>query len=223
MIIKNKINDIAEVLLEAAKNCKTIPYPAIYEIFKDTNISHVDIWDTFEATGRKIAPLDKCIFGALLRDKTGLPKEGFFDIYKIHRSNEYFQIVGDKNILGLTKKEKEIITNKERQRIWDIFCINILPVKIFSTTDKNEKIKQEVLERGLAIIIEDYEDIRKKIYKITKEMNEYVETNKKDYAIFSKIIYQSKDIIGILYHNQFYSKEEAEKIAIEIYKKTMKN
>jgi hypothetical protein len=79
------------------------------------------------------------------------------------------------------------------------------------------------LERGLAIIIEDYEDIRKKIYKITKEMNEYVETNKKDYAIFSKIIYQSKDIIGILYHNQFYSKEEAEKIAIEIYKKTMKN
>ncbi|AZV46881.1 hypothetical protein C3L23_06215 [Nautilia sp. PV-1] len=221
MIIKEKLNDIVKTLLEAAKNCKTIPYPAIYEIFEDTNASRADIWNTFEAAGRKIAPLNKCIFGALLKDKEGLPKSGFFDTYKNHRSNEYITIVGNKRILELSEQEKEEIVENERQRIWNIFCINILPVKIFNGSDNYEDIENEILHRGLAIVIGGRNEVRNKINEIEESVNKKFGLENSEEQSITSFTYNHPDTeLGILFDESIYNYQEAEKTAIEIYEKT---
>ncbi|MFP3616468.1 hypothetical protein SB778_41240, partial [Paraburkholderia sp. SIMBA_050] len=51
---------------------------------------------------------------------SGLPGDGFFDTYRLHRLIEYKSLVGDIATLDLSEHDKKILTNKERERVYRI-------------------------------------------------------------------------------------------------------
>lgn len=124
MVIKEKLSDIQDLLLERAINNSTIKYYEIYKIFEENSddeeneITKNDIWDTFEKACRNIADAEEAIYGALMSNKDDIPSDGFFDIYRHKRAEKYNEIVGDKIIQNLTLEEMIQITNDERNTVY---------------------------------------------------------------------------------------------------------
>jgi hypothetical protein len=123
MVIREKLSDIQDLLIERAISKSTIKYYEIYKIFEENNgekneITKDDIWDTFEKACRNIAETEEAIYGALMSNKDGIPADGFFDIYSHKRAEKYNEIVGDKIIQNLTLEEMIQITNDERNTVY---------------------------------------------------------------------------------------------------------
>lgn len=118
-IIEEIIPQITNLLIAKAVRRSAIRYGAIYRFFdKDTprNI----VWETFEEACRRIAPSEEAIYGVLMAKKdTGLPGDGFYDIFKNKRLTEYLEVTGGVRIESneLNIEQRRIIAQIERERV----------------------------------------------------------------------------------------------------------
>jgi len=118
MILNEKLHEIKELLILAAKNKNVIRYPEIYGIFaKDEKRNNV--WDTFEEACRNIVSGDIAIYSSLMALKnTNIPDIAFYDTYRIKRSTQYTEIAGNILIQKLSLEQKKKMTEDERNIVF---------------------------------------------------------------------------------------------------------
>lgn len=117
--IEEIIPQITNLLVTKAARRSAIRYSAIYRFF-DKDTPRDIVWETFEEACRRIAPTEEAIYGALMVKKgTGLPGDGFYDIFKNKRLTEYLEVTGgvriESNELNIEQMKK--ITQIERERV----------------------------------------------------------------------------------------------------------
>lgn len=118
-IIKEKIQEIENLLLEKAARRSAIRYAAIFKLFEPDTQDN-DVWDTFEEACLRIAPSKVAIYGALMATKkTNLPASGFFDIFKNFRYVEFMEITNGQHLAAnqLTVAQMQAIAQSERERV----------------------------------------------------------------------------------------------------------
>ncbi len=118
-IVEEVIPEIIDLLIEKASRRSAIRYSAIYEFFKKDTLQTV-VWETFEEACRRIAPSEIAIYGSLLAKKgSNLPGDGFFDVFKNKRLDEYLVVTGGVRIEAnnLSEEQKKTITQIERERV----------------------------------------------------------------------------------------------------------
>ncbi|WP_045459844.1 hypothetical protein [Vibrio hyugaensis] len=125
MIQVDKIEDIKSILRNAAQNESTVAYSRIYQVFDEGTDSSI-VWETFEEACGQLADSRVAIYGALLATKaTGLPQNGFFDVFMNMRNEEYIHITrGEVSTSSAIPFEmREAIVASERERVY-AHCIS---------------------------------------------------------------------------------------------------
>ena len=118
-MVEEVIPDIIRLLVAKASRRSAIRYGAIYEFFEN-DIPQPVVWETFEEACRRIAPSEVAIYGCLLAKKdSGLPGDGFFDIFKNKRLNEYLKVTGGVRLASntLSLEQMQQIAQLERERV----------------------------------------------------------------------------------------------------------
>jgi len=208
-IVQENVSKLVDVLLNAARNSSAVPYNKIYEIFGDKNNN---VWTTFDAAEKRLAPLDKYIFGALLSNNNGIPGKGFYEKYKKKKKKEFTNIVNEeKNYNELSDEEKIEIVTKERELIYGS-CTTMYPVKHFRSSDDNNAIASEVVIRGLALISGGRIEVRNKEKEVQKILSEQY-----DIKVAPLTYNHPETELGYIFRFDFYDMSEAKKTAIEIY------
>lgn len=106
------------MLLDAAKRDSVIPMKKFHNIFDSTTPVN-DRYETLEAASEKIEDPTIAIYSALLSKKdTGLPGDGFFDIFLNCRRSEAISLVGNKYLHQLTDADKQKIAEHERPIVY---------------------------------------------------------------------------------------------------------
>ena len=123
-MIKEMVNyerkqEVYFLLLEAAKNRQCVSYKKLYDLFDDETPFPV-MNATLEAASESLALMEDAIYSALMaRDSNNCPGSGFYDVYRIHRAEEYEAIAGSKDISKLSDREKKKIAKLERERVYE--------------------------------------------------------------------------------------------------------
>ena len=117
-IDQSRIARVENLMLQAALQERTVPFRDLYSQFPKGS-SSTDVYDTLEAASANLASFSDAIYSAVLAKKgTGVPGDGFFDMFKTHRNAEYAAIAGSTNTLQLTLQQKEAIVAIERPRVY---------------------------------------------------------------------------------------------------------
>lgn len=112
------VETIKSILTQAAKSKSTVGYPKIINLFEKDTAQNI-IWSLFEVACEEIADSKVAIYGALMAKKvSGLPSDGFFDIFKNRRLNK-----SDGFILSNIEEfdaleQKELMVEFERTRVY---------------------------------------------------------------------------------------------------------
>ncbi|EKO5172183.1 hypothetical protein P0I94_004533 [Vibrio vulnificus] len=120
MIQVDKIEEIKSILVDAAQKESTVAYSRVYQVF-DAGTDPSIVWETFEEACGQLADPKVAIYGALLATRTtGLPQNGFFDVFMNMRNEEYIHITrGEVSTSSAIPSEmKEAIVAAERERIY---------------------------------------------------------------------------------------------------------
>ena len=120
MIIPEKVTEIREILLDAAKNRTTVPFWTFHKLFGDEKEN--DRYDTLEEASRSLAPLKDAIYSVLLakKDDNGCPGIGFYDVFLNNRRSEFISITKHTNIHQLREEphHRKNIADLERDRVY---------------------------------------------------------------------------------------------------------
>ncbi|WP_321870423.1 hypothetical protein [Burkholderia ubonensis] len=119
------IRIIVQILQNAAENGRTVSFKFLYETVglpkQSTSTERGECHRAMEDAANEICDFRVANFTSLMAKKdTGLPGDGFFDTYRLHRFDEYKSLVGDIATLDLSEHDKKILTNKERERVYRI-------------------------------------------------------------------------------------------------------
>lgn len=120
MVISEKVAEVRELLISAAKHKGTVSYPDVFRLFPD-EVDKPDIFWTLEAACKEVCPRDIALYDSLMAKKeTGMPGDGFFDVFRNMRRQEYSQISnGEERITYLTDEQKQEMVQLERKRVYD--------------------------------------------------------------------------------------------------------
>ena len=118
MILDSYISAVKALLKEAAESNGLVSFSDLHKLFlPGTPASNV--YDTLEAACGELAPFSEAIYSVLLAKKqSGLPGDGFFDMFRIHRDSEFKKIAGDSSIPSLTEDLRRQMTKAERSRVY---------------------------------------------------------------------------------------------------------
>lgn len=123
MVISKRIDEIHDIMIDAARNRTFVFYDDLISIFpqNERGDRNGNVYDTLELACRKLCERAIAIYESLLakRDNTNLPGSGFFDIFRNHRNKEYAQIAGDAHVAELTLAQKQQIVEIERLRVYN--------------------------------------------------------------------------------------------------------
>lgn len=118
MILVDKISEIAFLLLDAAKDECVVSMWVFHRLFND-EASKNDKYDSLEAASRALEYPNVAIYSSVLSKKdTGLPGDGFFDVFLNSKRDKSIELVGDKRLHNLTFEDKKIITEYERDIVY---------------------------------------------------------------------------------------------------------
>lgn len=118
MILKKFIPPVAHLLEQAAKSRETVRFAKLFACFPE-NTAQADVYDTMEAACADLAPWSVAIYSVVLAKKgNGLPGDGFFDIFRIHRRDEFAEISQGASTLRLTQEQKEQMVALEKARVY---------------------------------------------------------------------------------------------------------
>jgi hypothetical protein len=118
-VFANFIPQVTKLLRTAATREATIPFAALHGIFPDGTRSP-DVYDTLEAACTNIVSMREANYSALLAKKgDGLPGTGFFDSFQLLQEDEYAEIAGRAHVLDLTQEQRQEMTKRERQRVYE--------------------------------------------------------------------------------------------------------
>ena len=83
----------------------------------ETDAGHV--YDTLEAASSRLVPVQHAILSAVLaKPRTGLPGQGFYDMFRVHRSADYARIAGHQtHPTRLTSLQMQEMADLERSRV----------------------------------------------------------------------------------------------------------
>jgi hypothetical protein len=118
MILSKCIPPVKELIRRAAELRRPVPFPDLYALFpKGTPPQNV--YTTLEAACEELSPWSEAIYSVVLAKKdTGLPGDGFFNMFLLHRSEEYKAIAGDTSTLDLTLDQREKMVALEKPRVY---------------------------------------------------------------------------------------------------------
>ncbi|EJI1423106.1 hypothetical protein NDM58_000044 [Vibrio parahaemolyticus] len=121
MSVLSQVQVLKKILLDAAKQKRTISYPEIYNVF-DPDIDQSVVWNTFEQACTELATPQVAIYGALLAKKaTKLPHDGFFDVFMNTRHEEFLHITNNDVVSSnaIPRDMQLKIVMKERERVYE--------------------------------------------------------------------------------------------------------
>ena len=117
MIIADQIPSVMTLLATAAATKRTVSFSELFSHFQK-GTPQSDVYDTLEAACAEIANWDVAIYSVLMAKKaTGLPGDGFFDIFRVHREREYRGIAGNAHIVALTPEQRKEMVKREKVRV----------------------------------------------------------------------------------------------------------
>lgn len=111
---------IIPLLLSAAKANATVSFATLYRTIglrgdEDRHECHRSL----EEAANAIRDFRVANYTSLMSKKdSGLPGDGFFDMFRLHRKEEYIDLVGNVWITDLTHQQKEKLTSAERLRVY---------------------------------------------------------------------------------------------------------
>jgi len=118
MIIVEKISNVAQLLVGAAKARKGVGFRALHALF-DSDASNNDVYDTLEAASRALCSSPLAIYSAVMaKSADGCPGSGFYDIFNNLRRDEFKAITGHNDLHQLTETDRKAIANIERDRVY---------------------------------------------------------------------------------------------------------
>ncbi|MGQ2969064.1 MAG: hypothetical protein ACT6RF_09980 [Allorhizobium sp.] len=112
----DRIDAIVALLRTAAQQNQTISYPELHACYGTENTAQI-YW-TLEEAAERLASRDVCIYEALMRSAQGLPKVGFFEVYKNSRRTEYEAMVGRTAENELTTQQRRQLTDHMRRLVY---------------------------------------------------------------------------------------------------------
>ncbi len=119
MIIHDRVPRVQRLFFEAAVRRKTLSFSNLFQQF-EPDTAGMDVYDTLEAATVELADFRQAIYSALLaKAGTGLPGDGFFDIFRIYRDSEYRHLAGTSCIPDLTDEQKAEMARNERCRVFE--------------------------------------------------------------------------------------------------------
>jgi len=117
-ILNDQVYSIIALLRDKARTKRTASYSELFKLFPP-DTEKTDVFYTLEEACRQLAPRDVAIYDSLLATaRTGLPGDGFFDIYKNTHYHEFVAAYGNIHIVELSPKQRAEITAKERERVY---------------------------------------------------------------------------------------------------------
>ena len=120
MIIPEKVDEIRNLLLDAAKNRTIVPLETFHNLFGDEKDN--DRYDTLEAASELLAPLEDAIYSVVLAKKSDndCPGIGFYDVFLNKRRCEFLRITKHTSIYQLRAEpdHRKNIANLERERVY---------------------------------------------------------------------------------------------------------
>lgn len=114
MILTKHVNAVRILVQTAAVDNKTVSFPQLFRLFPEKVPPH-DVYDTLEAACAELADWKTAIYSVVMaKSATGLPGDGFFDIFRNHREDAYLQIAGDTHVHGLSQGQRLEMVQFER-------------------------------------------------------------------------------------------------------------
>lgn len=118
MILTDYVPPLKALMRRAAELKKPVRYPELHSQLPE-GTPRADVYDTLEAACEQLAPYSEAIYSVVLAKKdTGLPADGFFDIFLHHRNDEYKAIAGGTLTLDLTRDQQEQMVALEKARVY---------------------------------------------------------------------------------------------------------
>ncbi|WP_292933158.1 hypothetical protein [Noviherbaspirillum sp.] len=119
MIIEEQLTDIKLLIQRAAVSHRAVSFSALFSAFpKGTRPENV--YDTLEASCAALADWRVAIYSVVLaKNSTGLPGDGFFDIFCVHRESEYQKIAGKTHVHALTTEQRIRMVQLEKIRVYE--------------------------------------------------------------------------------------------------------
>lgn len=119
MVVDDRVLDVMSALQRAGREKTTLSFGGLHALFGEAPELN-DVYDTLERASGNLADLKDAIPSALLAKRSdGLPGNGFFEIFKLHRSADYNNIAGAQTpVPMLTQTQKEQMTTMERSRVY---------------------------------------------------------------------------------------------------------
>ncbi|MET3217407.1 UNVERIFIED_ORG: hypothetical protein ABIC48_005191 [Burkholderia territorii] len=120
------VREIVQLLQNAAEKRRTVSFKLLYETAElpkeATPMERGECHRALEAAANEIGDFRTANYTSLMAKKdTGLPGDGFFDTYRLHRLAEYKSLVGDVDPRDLSERQKKILTDKERERVYRMY------------------------------------------------------------------------------------------------------
>lgn len=118
MILTPKIPAVRLLLHAAAVRKGTVSFAELFKQF-DQDVEPADVYDTLEAACVELADWKEAIYSVVLA-KAGskLPGDGFFDIFRFHRAEEYKRIAGQTHVHALDHSQRSEMVRIERPRVY---------------------------------------------------------------------------------------------------------
>jgi len=118
MIIQDRVFAVQGLLHTAAAGRRTISFPQLFREFGE-NVTPHDVYDTLEAACVELADWKVAIYSVLLaKAGTRLPGDGFFDIFRLHREDDYRRIAGNTHVHALNHEQRSEMVGIERPRVY---------------------------------------------------------------------------------------------------------
>ena len=118
MIIRDTVFSVRGLLHTAATCRNTVSFPQLFGEFRK-NVNPNDVYDTLEAASVELADWKVAIYSVLLaKANTRLPGDGFFDIFRLHRDEDYRRIAGNTHVHALSHKQRCEMVDIERPRVY---------------------------------------------------------------------------------------------------------
>lgn len=119
MVRQEYVSRVQNLINQAAKSKGTVSFVDLFAVFPEKTPLD-DVYDTLEAASANLARWGDAIYSVVMAKKsTGLPGDGFFDIYRIHRRDGYKAICNGSSSLNLTESQKKEMVDLEKARVYD--------------------------------------------------------------------------------------------------------
>lgn len=120
------VQTIYQILEDAAERKTVVSFEFLYNSVgltkHSTQMERGECHRALEDAANEICDFREANFTCLMAKKnTGMPGSGFFDTYRLHRAEEYEQLVGDVRPNALSEPQQKILTDRERERVYQMY------------------------------------------------------------------------------------------------------